>query len=263
MQRLSGAILRALIVLFALAAPAAPAPGVMSSAREISVVIGAMAGLCVFFEYAARNPGLIDFRFAAPYDQARVAVFNAMLVTTIFFVCAHDGQDNFSGQILSASLNIGARFDFPLSPVAMVGAMLSDPASPLMASILRGAAALSFVTALTGALFFSLLFWITPWPTGRETFNLWITLPTLETACGAEVERRLFRLAFGMIAAGLWAPYVLLAAASRAGGVFDATALPDPLALVWGATIWAATTMFLMLRGVAIAKVAWLIRRAR
>jgi hypothetical protein len=181
----------------------------------------------------------------------------------VFFVRAQDGRDDFSGQILSASLNIGARFDFPLSPVAMAGAMLGDPASPLMTTVLRGAAALSFVTGLTGTLFFSLLFWVTPWPQGREQFNLWINLPTLETAYGAEVERRLFRLAFGMIVAGLGAPYALLSVASRAGGVFDPSALMDPVALVWGATLWAAAPMFLLLRGVAIAKIAWLIRRAR
>lgn len=263
MQRLSGGILRALIVLLALFAPAVLVPGVSSSAREISAVIGAIAGLCVFFEYAARNPGLIDFRFAPPYNRARFAVFCAILFMMVFFVRAQDGRDDFSGQILSASLNVGQRFDFQLSPVAMAGAMLADPASPLMATVLRGAAALSFVTAATGTLFFGVLFWVTPWPTGREQFNLWINLPTLETAYGAEVERRLFRLAFAMIALGLGAPFALLALASRAGGVFDPTALLDPLALVWGATLWASAPMYLMLRGLAIAKIAWLIRRAR
>ncbi len=263
MQRLSGGILRALIVLLALFAPAVLVPGVSSCARGICAVIGAIAGLCVFFEYAARNPGLIDFRFAPPYNRARFAVFTAILFMMIFFVRAQDGRDDFSGQILSASLNIGQRFDFHMSPVAMAGAMLGDPAVPLMSALLRGAAALSFVTAATGTLFFGLLFWVTPWPQGRETFNLWINLPTLETAYGAEVERRLFRLAFGMIVAGLGAPYALLALASRAGGVFDPTALLDPLALVWGATLWASAPMYLLLRGLAIAKIAWLIRRAR
>ncbi|MFT4792489.1 MAG: hypothetical protein ACJAVR_004221 [Paracoccaceae bacterium] len=263
MQRLSGGILRALIVLLAMIAPAALVPGVSSSAREISFVIGAITGLCVLFEYAARNPGLIDFRFAPPYNRSRFAVFTAILFMMIFFVRAQDGHDGVSGQILSASLNIGARFDFFLSPVAMVGEMLGDPASPLLNAVLRGAAALSFVTALTGTLFFGILFWVTPWPTGRETFNLWINLPTLETAYGAEVERRLFRLAFGTIMVGLGAPYALLALASQARGVFVPAPLLNPLVLVWGATIWAALPMYLVLRGVAIAKIAWLIRRAR
>ncbi|MFT6886440.1 MAG: hypothetical protein ACJAWZ_002655, partial [Paracoccaceae bacterium] len=85
----------------------------------------------------------------------------------------------------------------------------------------------------------------------------------LETAYGAEVERRLFRLAFGTIMVGLGAPYALLALASQAKGVFVPAPLLNPLVLVWGATIWAALPMYLVLRGVAIAKIAWLIRRAR
>jgi hypothetical protein len=45
--------------------------------------------------------------------------------------------------------------------------------------------------------------------------------------------------------------------------VFVPAPLLNPLVLVWGATIWAALPMYLVLRGVAIAKIAWLIRRAR
>jgi hypothetical protein len=265
-QRLSGGLLRALIVLFALISPAVLVPAVSSTAREISAVIGAIAGLCVFFEYAARNPGLIDFRFAPPYNRARFSVFTAVLFMMIFFVRAQDGRDDFSGQILMASINIGMRFDFPLSPVQMFATTLGDPAVPElseMLEMLRGAAALSFVTAGTGTLFFGVLFWITPWPADREDFNLWVNLPTLETAFGVEVERRLFRVAAGMILAGIGAPYASIALTSLAVGRFDPPMLLDPLPLVWAMTIWATAPMYLLLRGLAIAKIAWLIRRAR
>lgn len=263
MQRVSGGLLRALIVLFVIVSPALLSPGVSSSAREVSAVIGVIAGLCVFFEYAARNPGLIDFRFAPPYNRARFAVFTAIIYLMIFFVRAQEGRDDFSGQILAASLNVGALLDVTLSPVRMAAQMLGDPTSPRLDEILRGAAALSFVTGLTGTIFFGVLFWITPWPGNRDTFNLWINLPTLETAYGAEVERRLFRLAAGMVLAGIGAPYALLTLGSRAVGLFDSMALLDTLPLVWAATLWAVLPMHLLLRGVAIAKIAWLIRRAR
>lgn len=263
MSRLTGGVLRALIVLIALFAPAVLVPAVSSSAREISAVIGGIAGVCVLFEYAARNPGLVDFRFAPPYNRARFAVFTATLFLMVFLMRAQEGRDDFSGQILEASLNLGERLDFPLSPVSMAANMLGDPDAPVLNAVLRGAAALSFVTAMTGALFFCLLFWITPWPADRENFNLWVNLPTLETAYGAEVERRLFRLSIGMILAGIGAPYASLALASRAGGVFDPAALLDPLPMVWAATLWATAPMYLLMRGVAIAKIAWLIRKAR
>lgn len=263
MSRVSGGILRALIVLLALFAPAVLVPAVSQSAREVSAVIGAIAGVCVFFEYAARNPGLIDFRFAPPYNRARFATFSAVLFLMVFFMRAQEGRDDFSAQLLETSLSLGARLDFPLSPVSMVADMIGDPRAPMLNAVLRGAAALSFVTSITGALFFGLLFWITPWPTDRENFNLWVNLPTLETAYGAEVERRLLRLGLGMMLAALAAPYVSLAIASRASGVVDPIALIDPLPMVWAATIWACAPMFLVLRGAAILKIAWLIRRAR
>lgn len=263
MSRISGGVLRALIVLLALFAPAVLVPGVSDSAREVSTVIGAIAGVCVFLEYAARNPGLVDFRFAPPYNRARFAVFTAVLFLMIFFMRAQEGRDDFSGQILETSLGLGQRMDFPLSPVAMVAEMLGDPRAPLLDVLLRGAAALSFVTAMVGTLFFGVLFWITPWPQERESFNLWVNLPTLETAYGSEVERRLFRLGLGMLLAGAAAPYATLALASRAGGVFDPLALIDPLPMVWAATVWACMPMYLLLRGLAILKIAWLIWRAR
>lgn len=263
MSRLTGGVLRALIVFLALIAPAVLVPAVSASAREVSAVIGGIAGLCVLFEYAARNPGLVDFRFAPPYNRARFAVFTATLFMMIFFMRAQEGRDDFSSQILAAAIGLGERMDFPLSPVGMAAAMLGDPSAPVLNAAIRGAAALSFVTATTGAIFFALLFWVTPWPNDRETFNLWVNLPTLETAYGAEVERRLLRLALWMLLGALAAPYASLALVSAAGGLFDPGALLDPLPLVWGAALWASAPMFLLLRGAAIAKVAWLIRRAR
>ncbi|MGG7566003.1 hypothetical protein ACQ5SO_07570 [Rhodovulum sp. DZ06] len=263
MSRVSGGVLRALIVLLVLFAPAVLVPAVSQSAREVSAVIGAIAGVCVFFEYAARNPGLIDFRFAPPYNRARFATFTAVLFLMIFFMRAQEGRDDFSAQILTTSLSLGQQLDFAMSPVSMVADMVGDPRAPTLNAVLRAAAALAFVTATVGALFFGVLFWVTPWPTDRANFNLWVNLPTLETAYGVEVERRLMRLGLAMMLAGIGAPYASLAIASRASGVVDPLAFIDPLPMVWAATVWACAPMFLFLRGAAILKVAWLIRRAR
>ena len=64
MTRLIGAIVRAIIVVLVFAAPAFLAPGASRSAQEVSVIVGGLVAIFIFFEYVTTQPGLIDFRFA-------------------------------------------------------------------------------------------------------------------------------------------------------------------------------------------------------
>ncbi len=263
MKRLPGAIVRALLVVLAITAPAFLVPSASSSAREISVIIGAIAGAFIMFEYGATNPGLIDFRFAPPYNRARFAVFTAALMLLTFFVRAQSNADVFSPDLLALSVRLGGYLNFPLSPVRLAGELLSDPAAPELDPILRGAAALSFVTGIVGSLFFGILLWVFSWPTDRGNFNLWVNMPTFEIAYGRDVERRLVRLGAMVILAGLAAPYLMLLLAAHAGGFFDVGALLDPLALIWSAAIWGVAPPLIVLRGAMILKIARLVRLAR
>ncbi|SES75561.1 hypothetical protein SAMN05216200_103372 [Oceanicella actignis] len=263
MRRLPGALIRALLVALVIAAPSLLIPGASASAREVSAIIGLIAGAFVMFEYGAPNPGLVDFRFAPPYNRARFAVFSAALLLLTFYARALAGVDSFSPELARLALRLGALLDFPLSPVRLAVELLADPAAPRQAEALRGAAALGFVTGVIGAAFFGALLWIFPWPMERETFNLWFNMPTLETAYGRDLERRLLRLSVLVTLAGLAAPYLMLIVASKAGGLLDPAALREPLALVWAAALWGAAPPLTVLRGAIILKIALLVRRAR
>jgi hypothetical protein len=263
LKRLPGALVRALLVVLAVTAPSFLIPNSSASAREISVIIGAITGAFILFEYGAANPGLIDFRFAPPYNRARFAVFTAALLLLTFYVRAQRWEDPFSEDLLEVSVRLGALLDFPLSPVRLAGEILSDPAAPELDPILRGAAALSCVTGIVGAAFFGGLLWAFSWPTDRGNFNLWVNLPTFEIAYGRDVERRLTRLGALTVLAGLAAPYLMLLGASSAGGMFDVGALLDPLPLIWSAAIWGVAPPLIIMRGALILKIARLIRMAR
>jgi len=86
LTRLSGGLIRALLVIIIIAAPAFMLPAVSQAAQEISLIVGVIIGAFTMFEYSSSHPGLIDFRFAPPYNRIRFITF-CVLVLTLIFLC--------------------------------------------------------------------------------------------------------------------------------------------------------------------------------
>ncbi len=262
-SRLLGALIRAFLVVVVISAPAFLLPGVSVASQEISLIVGGIAAAFTLFEYASTHPGLIDFRFAPPYNRVRFTAFAAQVLSLVFLCRATEGVDAFSQDLLDLADQGIALLNFSLSPVNIAASMIAVGESDEFVTLIKRAAALSFLITFVSLVFFALLLWLFRWPVGRRDFNLWVNLPTFEPGYGRDVERRLHRDGMINIFIGLGFLYLLPVMISRASGWFDPSVLLNYQPLVWGATLWAFVAGSLVIRGAAILKVAWLVRRTR
>ncbi len=245
-----------------IAAPSYLVPDATRSTQEISLIIGGLVAVFVLFEYGAAQPGVIDFRFAPPYNRARVAVFTVVLVLVTFYTRALANEDPFSPELIQFADRLVAMANFNFSPVALAADSLA-PEDADLAQRIRGAAALTLFAAGAGALLFIVILWLFKWPTGRKNFNLWANLPTFNPNSKKPVDRRLANTAWLNILAGLALPFIARAAAARADGLLDASVFQRDLPLIWASALWATGSALLVLRGAALLKVARLVARAR
>ena len=263
MSRILGAFFRALLVAVVIAAPSYLVPDANRSTQEISLIIGGLIAVFVLFEYAAPQPGLIDFRYAPPYNRARFAVFTAVLLLVTFYTRALANADPFSADLLAFTDRLVRMADFSLSPVAMAASSLAPDGPGELQQTIRGAAALATASAGAGALLFIVVLWLFGWPTQRTKFNLWANLPSLDPNSNRPVERRLARSGWLSLIAGLAFPFVALAAASGARDMIDPNVFSRSLPLIWTSVLWATGSALLVLRGAAILKIARLVSKAR
>lgn len=263
LRRLVGALFRAACVLFVVLLPAVMLPEASQQALEVSLIVGGLLAAFVVFEYGSAQPAIIDFRYAPPYNRARFVSFATILIALIFLVRATDPGGAWAPGYLAAADRLAALMDVPCSPVRLAPALTVGEADPALALTIRRAAALALTIALGALAFLGLLLWAFKWPQGRERFNLWVNLPTFEPTSGRSVERRLVRRGWIYILAGLTLPFTLTVLASRAVGMLHPAALAAPRTLVWGVAIWAFLPVSFIIRGLALTKIGWLVRRAR
>jgi hypothetical protein len=238
-------------------------PGVSQSAIEISLIIGMIAAAFTLFEYASSHPGLIDFRFAPPYNRIRYFTFATLVLLLIFFCRALTNMDAFSPDVLRLADRAADLLNVPLSPVNIAVDMLGSDGDEVFRSQIERAAALSYLVAFASLAFFALVLWLFKWPVSRHNFNLWVNLPTFEPSSGRDVERRLRRDGVINLLLGIGLPYLIPALVSRSGGWFDPSVLQNFQPLIWGCVIWAFLPASLMIRGAALLKVSVLVKRSR
>ena len=226
------------------------------------IMVG-LLGVFTLFEYASRQTGLIDFRFAPPYNCARFFTF-ATIIVILFFVCrAHEWVDQFGPEVLVSLDQLVAVLDSPLSPLTLaVELVAGEGDSAFIALVSRvGVAGLSVMVLST--VFFTLRIWLLRWPAQRESFNRWINLPTFHPSLGKDVSWRLRRGGLINVMIGLALPYAIIVVGSQIGGWFDSRALTNYQPLNWGCMLWNFVPWVIFMRSQAMLKIACLIDKAR
>lgn len=262
-SRLGGALLRALFVMVLVATPSVLLPGTGSDGKQMVALVALFAGVLTFVEYNATYPGLIEFRDAPPFNRIRFAVlFSTVLLLTIIAKSATE-PTSLGTLVEAVGVLIGQAMDFPYSPVRLATLMMADGAMPEQVSAVRTAAGMSYLISLVGLSFFVIMLKVKEWPTQNGAFNVWVNLPTFDPTTGGDVVTRLERDARINIALGFLLPFLIPAVVKIGSSGFEPLMLTTPQTLIWTMTAWAFLPASLFMRGIAMGRIADLIREKR
>lgn len=262
-SQLTGAMVRAALIMVLIATPSLMLPGVTSDTTQIVALVAIFAAALTFFEYASTYPGLVEFRDAPPFNRVRfLSLFvTVLLLSTI--VRGATAPTTLTIFIEALGNKLGEVIDVPYSPVRLVVLMLPDDMSLRHLLLVRTAAGISYMISLATLIFFIVSMRVIGWPQRIGTFNVWINLPTFDPTTGGDVVERLQRDARFNIALGFLLPFLIPAAVKIAALAFSPVTLESPQTLIWTMTAWAFLPASLFMRGIAMGRIAGMIQEKR
>lgn len=141
--------------------------------------------------------------------------------------------------------------------------MMADGASEAQVLAVRTAAGTAYLISLLGLAVFVLLLKLKGWPNRDGGFNVWVNLPTFDPTSNGDVVVRLERDSRINIALGFLLPFLIPAVVKIGSTGFEPLTLTTPQTLIWTMTAWAFLPCSLFMRGIAMGKIADMIRDKR
>lgn len=262
-SRLAGAILRAFLMVMLIATPALMVPGTSQDTAQVVALLAIIAAAFVIFEYASTYPGLIEFRDAPPFNRIR---FISLFATVFLLSVIARGQTDptpLTQLTEGVGALIGEAIDFPYSPVNLMVLMLPENAPAEHVERLRTAAGMSYLISLLALATLLIYLKIMNWPNRLGGFNVWINLPTFDPTAGGDVVYRLERDASVNIALGFLLPFLTPAIVKAADSLFGSISVANDHTMIWTVAAWAFLPASLFMRGIAMGRVANMIRNQR
>ena len=255
--------MRAFLVVVMIAAPSVLLVDSTVDSQQMVALVAIFAAALTFVEYNAVYPGIVEFRDAKPFNRVRFA----MLFVTIFLLSVIERgrvEPTALTQLIEAIGHlIGAAMDFPYSPVRLVRLMMADGANPAHVDAVRTAAGMAYLISLISLAVFVMMLRVGSWPRPNTAFNVWVNLPTFEPSAGGDVVHRLNRDGRVNIALGFLLPFLIPAVVSVSSVGFQPLQLGSSQTLIWTITLWAFLPASLFMRGIALGRVAAMIRDKR
>jgi hypothetical protein len=261
--RLTGALLRALLIALVVATPALLLQDTGTDTAQVVVLVALIAGCFVFIEYYSQYPSIIEFRFAPPYNRVRFfTLFATVLLLTVNRAGAH--LDTPVADLLNAIGTLLSRvIDFPYSPVRLVLVSLPEDTPAHLIEKVRVAAGISYILAMTSLVIFGYLVKVHGWPGRQGAFNVWINLPLFDPTGGGDVLTRLKRDATINVILGFLLPFLIPAGFKVLTAVIGPVTITNPQTLIWTMTAWALIPANLIMRGIALGRIADMISEKR
>ena len=262
-SRFSGAFLRALLVVVVVATPSALLADVSGDTRQMVALAALFLGLLTFVEYNAASPSLIEFRDAPPFNRLRFI----MLLATVFGLSmierGRSDPSSLTEFVHAIGHLIGQAMDLPYSPVRLATLMLAEGSGDEQYQAVRDAAGVAYFTSLVSLSIFVILLRTGAWPARGQAFNVWVNLPTFDPTAGGDVVSRLERDGRINLALGFLLPFVIpffISFSATGPSILDLT---QPQNLIWTVTAWAFLPASLFMRGIAMGRLASVIRDMR
>ena len=245
------------------AAPSLLLPTVTTHATEMVALLAILAAMLTFVEYNSHFPSFVEFRDAPPLNRIRfIALFVTVVFLTIIVKHGYE-QTNLTAVMAGYGARIGDWMDFPYSPVRLVILMLPYDAPTQTVDALRIAAGVSYLIALLTVLTFLFVVRILGWPTGSGAFNVWVNLPLFDPTTGGDVVVRLQRDGRINVIIGILLPFIIPAVIKAASEWVDPISLDNPQTLIWTVSAWSFLPASMIMRGVAMSRIAGLIEEKR
>jgi len=259
----AGALTRAVAVMLLIATPALILPEQSQETAQIVTLIALFSGILILVEYAASYPSLVEFRDAPPFNRVR---FISLLLIVLLGAIVVRGQFEttpLTEVITAIGALIGLAMDFPGSPVRLVIEMFPDDSDAGSIYLVRVLTGLAYLISLISLSIFAILMRLHGWPARDRTFNVWINLPTFDPTAGGDVVARLIRDARINIMLGFTLPFLIPLGVDSISVLFNSSALSSSQTLIWMVAVWAFLPASLFMRGIAMGRIAEMIRQQR
>jgi hypothetical protein len=263
LSRATAAGVRAFLVMILIVVPSVILSGIGSDTKQVVALIAIFGGALVFFEYNAVYPSLIEFRDGAPYNRIRFLMMLTIVVSLSIIVADQQTSTTVSRLFHAIGLVIGVALDFPYSPVRLASYMLADGATASQIVQIKIAAGTAYLLSLFSLGLFVIVLKLAGWPSTKSAFNVWVNLPTFEPTAGGDVVDRLVRDSHANLAVGFLLPFVVPAIIAVLTTGIPAETLTSPQTLIWTMALWAYLPAALIMRAVAMARIADMIRIKR
>lgn len=262
LSRLTSAVVRGVLVALLVVTPSLLLPNVSADTAEIVSLVALFAAALTAIEYASSYPSIVEFREAPPFNRIR---FLSLLISVVLIslVCRGGVDGGFTGLVQSAGMLVGEVIDFPYSPVWLMMRIVSEDASAREIELVRATAGISYLISLVSLCVFILVLRYAGWPRGLTGFNVWINLPTFDPTAGADVVERLNRDARLNLLFGILLPFLIPVAVKASSFLIEPVEFSSPHTLIWTMAAWAFLPASLLMRGVAMARVADMIAERR
>ena len=262
-SRLSGAIIRALLVAVVVSTPSVLLFEISGDTRQMVALAALFAALLVFAEYNSEYPSLIEFRDAPPFNRLRFIMLFATLFSLSVIERGRTDPTSLTEFIHAIGQLIGISMDFPYSPVRLATLMLESGASAEQVNALRDAAGVAYLTSLVCLSIFVIMLKAGAWPLPGRASNVWINLPTFDPTAGGDVVERLERDGRINIALGFLLPFVIPFVVSFGFNGLNPNRITSPQTLIWAMALWSFLPASLFMRGIALGRIADMIRDMR
>jgi hypothetical protein len=242
--------------------PAIVLPGTSADTQQMVILAALVCGTVTFAEYNAACPSLIEFRDAAPINRLRYM----MLLTTLLGLCLlHPDTilpQDYKDILVPFTRHIGAATDFPFSPVRLVS-KLGRGENGYGEEMLRDFAGLAYLIILCWLTLFALLLRLRGWPNAKRPLNLWVNLPLFEPTAGIDVVQRLSAYGRVNIFLGFSLPFAVPVGLQLFMGDQMGASQSQVHSLIWMIALWAFIPGSMILRGLALMRIAELIVQSR
>ncbi|MCB6179355.1 hypothetical protein LHP98_14620 [Rhodobacter sp. Har01] len=246
-----------------IATPSVILPGIGADTKQMVALVALFGAALTFAEYNAVYPSLVEFRDAPPFNRVRYLMLFVIVFSLSAILAANEAPSSFTRLFEAMGILVGHAMDFPYSPVRLATMMMADGASPGEVLAVRTAAGTSYIISLVALALFVIILKLKGWPHRHLAFNVWVNLPTFEPTAGGDIVDRLERDARVNISLGFLLPFLIPAVINVASIGFEPLTLTSPQTLVWTMAAWSFLPASLLMRGVAMGKIALMIRTKR